>query len=325
MSDLTFLIVDDDPDTLAMLEDIFRTYFSQHQVVACESVKDALAKRDDHAFDIVLSDLKLGDGDGVSLVKELQIQAPESAYLLFSGGAELSDALAAINDVRIEKFLTKPIAIAELVAAVREQIDAIEKKMEIKSTSVLFDAFNKANLAIATLDVSLTVIAASDAAKSIFKEGSALLLTKEGKLVANNSRITKSFAEWLAALKDQDGDSSAQALYRVGRCDDRLPVSVMVLDLARNENSERLYHIVIIDPERRVEIPVSVLVDALEISRSEARVVQALASGSSVEEAAEKCSLSVSSARTYIKNVYSKTGISRQGQLVHRALTAVSW
>ena len=62
------------------------------------------------------------------------------------------------------------------------------------------------------------------------------------------------------------------------------------------------------------------LVIMFELIPAEARLVGELARGRTVEEAAADLGLSVSSARTYLKTVFSKTGVNRQVDLVRLIL-----
>jgi DNA-binding CsgD family transcriptional regulator len=47
-----------------------------------------------------------------------------------------------------------------------------------------------------------------------------------------------------------------------------------------------------------------------------------MASGNSLDEAAEKMNVTVSTARTYLKQVFSKTGTGRQAELMRLILTS---
>jgi DNA-binding CsgD family transcriptional regulator len=53
-----------------------------------------------------------------------------------------------------------------------------------------------------------------------------------------------------------------------------------------------------------------------DLTRSEARVATALASGRSLTEAALQAGITVKTARTYLERIFRKTGASHQGQLV---------
>ena len=63
---------------------------------------------------------------------------------------------------------------------------------------------------------------------------------------------------------------------------------------------------------------------ALGLTRSEARIADALARGLSLIEAAALLGISPETARTYSKLIYSKTGTRGQGDLVRLILTSIA-
>ena len=67
----------------------------------------------------------------------------------------------------------------------------------------------------------------------------------------------------------------------------------------------------------------TVLMGLFGLTRAEARLTAALAAGKSVEEVALESSVSLNTARTHLKSVLTKTGTSRQGELVALVLRSV--
>jgi DNA-binding CsgD family transcriptional regulator len=81
--------------------------------------------------------------------------------------------------------------------------------------------------------------------------------------------------------------------------------------------------IFIADPESgRIHDP-EVLGAMYSLTHSEAELVRLLATGMSLEEAAEGRGVSVNTARSHLKHVFAKTGTSRQGELVRLVLSGV--
>ena len=71
--------------------------------------------------------------------------------------------------------------------------------------------------------------------------------------------------------------------------------------------------------------PVSaqVLQQIYGLTRAEIVLVQALASGPSLEEAAHVIGIAVNTARTHLKHIFIKTGAKRQSELIHQGETGV--
>jgi DNA-binding CsgD family transcriptional regulator len=57
------------------------------------------------------------------------------------------------------------------------------------------------------------------------------------------------------------------------------------------------------------------------LTRAEIVLVQALASGNSLEEAAHNIGIAVNTARTHLKHIFIKTGAKRQSELIHQVET----
>jgi two-component system response regulator RegA len=61
-------------------------------------------------------DLRLGDGNGLDLVGELQVANPETRVVILTGYGNLATAVAAVKDGAID-YLTKPVDPEDLVQA----------------------------------------------------------------------------------------------------------------------------------------------------------------------------------------------------------------
>jgi DNA-binding CsgD family transcriptional regulator/PAS domain-containing protein len=74
-------------------------------------------------------------------------------------------------------------------------------------------------------------------------------------------------------------------------------------------------------PEYQTVSGSSVLQDLLDLTPAEARLTSALVSGKTIRQFAEEAEVTLNTARTHLKSVFSKTGVSRQADLVRLALT----
>ena len=91
------LVVDDDPQTCAVL----KTYFGRHgyEVSTASGAGEALRMASGGNFDLVLLDLLLPDGDGLGTLEKMKAGRPEVPVLIITGmGADeglLEESLAA--------------------------------------------------------------------------------------------------------------------------------------------------------------------------------------------------------------------------------------
>jgi response regulator RpfG family c-di-GMP phosphodiesterase len=68
-------------------------------------------------FSVVMSDMRMPGMDGAELLSRVRQTSPDSVRILLTGQAEMKAAIAAINQGQIFRFLTKPCAPADLLAA----------------------------------------------------------------------------------------------------------------------------------------------------------------------------------------------------------------
>jgi len=100
------LVVDD--DTLVsevLVETITR---AGYECLAAHSGEEAIAKFDDRSFDIVLSDLKMQEMDGLALLKNIRKLSPETLVVMITAYGTVENAVKAIK-MGAYDFLLKPI------------------------------------------------------------------------------------------------------------------------------------------------------------------------------------------------------------------------
>ncbi|MFD2233311.1 response regulator [Phaeospirillum tilakii] len=81
-------------------------------------MEEALAALATAAYDAVILDLGLADGDGLTLLRDLRRRANPVPVLIISARERLEDRLAGLN-AGADDYLAKPFALAELVARLR--------------------------------------------------------------------------------------------------------------------------------------------------------------------------------------------------------------
>ena len=111
----TILIVDDDPEILNLLPD-----FLADLPVKCHianSGRAALALIADHAIDVVISDIKMPEMDGLALLQKLQAQGFAGPVVLMTGIVDINMMYLAWKLGAFD-FLDKPIDIEKLLTIV---------------------------------------------------------------------------------------------------------------------------------------------------------------------------------------------------------------
>jgi len=106
MSKQHVLIVDDEPDIRELLE-ITLSRMGLETVTAqdLQSAKSALSQ---HSFNLCLTDMKLPDGNGISLVEHIQAQSPELPVAIITAFGSMDLAINALKAGAFD-FISKPI------------------------------------------------------------------------------------------------------------------------------------------------------------------------------------------------------------------------
>jgi CheY-like chemotaxis protein len=100
------LCVDDETNILQAIERQFRRKFEINTALGPENGLQAI--REDGPFAVVVSDLRMPGMDGIQFLSRVRECAPDAVRIMLTGQADLSDAIAAVNQGSIFQFLTKP-------------------------------------------------------------------------------------------------------------------------------------------------------------------------------------------------------------------------
>ena len=106
MTRATALIVDDEPDILELVS----ITCARLGVVAATagSLGEARTLLDGHRFDLCLTDMRLPDGDGIELVREIGERHPETPVAMITAFGNMESAVAAMKAGAFD-FVPKPL------------------------------------------------------------------------------------------------------------------------------------------------------------------------------------------------------------------------
>ena len=116
----TVLVVDDEESVAVTIRAILK--MDGHDVTAVTSGKEAVRLLNERQYDVVLTDLRLGDMDGVDVLREVQRTSPDTAAIMLTGYASLESAVSALRSGAYD-YLMKPSDVEELRATVNRAIE----------------------------------------------------------------------------------------------------------------------------------------------------------------------------------------------------------
>ena len=120
------LVIDDEPSLLHVLElGLSRAGFF---VGTAASYAEALARLEDR-WDLVVTDLQLPDGDGLSILRQVKEASPETAVMVLTAHGSADTAVAAMK-LGAHDYLTKPFDIDELRIRARQAIEGENLRRE---------------------------------------------------------------------------------------------------------------------------------------------------------------------------------------------------
>jgi DNA-binding NtrC family response regulator len=136
MAKATLLLVDDDRHVLHSMADWLRE--QGYQVETAASRAESLAMLGRKGFDVVLADIRLGDGDGFDILAHCRRQHPSTAVILITGYGTVESAVEAIRAGAFD-FLTKPLIDEELEMAIQRAIQQRKVLEENKNLKAQLD------------------------------------------------------------------------------------------------------------------------------------------------------------------------------------------
>jgi len=125
------LIIDDERSIRNTLKDILE--FEKHQVSLAENGLKGLETAQNEMFDLIFSDIKMPEMDGIELLTQLKEKEIEAPIVMISGHGNIETAVECIKKGAFD-FIEKPIDLNRLLITVR---NALEKKDLVVETKNL--------------------------------------------------------------------------------------------------------------------------------------------------------------------------------------------
>ena len=122
-SKYTVLLLDDDPEIIASIGSLLALETDYH-VITFTSASEAAEKIKTQEIDLAIVDYLLpGALDGIEFLIALRKKQPYSIRMILTAYADKENAIQAINDVGLYKYLEKPWEGEELLRIIRKGLE----------------------------------------------------------------------------------------------------------------------------------------------------------------------------------------------------------
>lgn len=129
MSRRSILIVDDEVSIRKALQRALER--EGYAVTAVKDVQEARSLAKETTYNLIISDLILPDGNGISLIEAVRTASPEIASIIITGNATVESAIQATKK-GVFHYVTKPFNIDEVIVLVSKALEHTQLNLENK-------------------------------------------------------------------------------------------------------------------------------------------------------------------------------------------------
>lgn len=224
------LIIDDEERLRKLLARILQ--LEGYEVLEASTAKEGLNKLKNDAIDVVISDVKLPDMNGIDLTKKIKIDYPASEIIVLTAYGTINDGVTAIKNGAFD-YITKGddnekiiplISKATDKAILQRRVLELESKLSVKfgfdrivGTSTAITNAIKLAQRVAGTDTTVMILGETGTGKEVFAESIHQASTRSNKpfVAINCSAFSKELLEselfghkagaFTGAIKDKKG------------------------------------------------------------------------------------------------------------------------
>ena len=311
-----------------------------YRVIEAADGEDALAQLTAVRPDLILCDISMPGMDGYGLLRQMQERAEDYADIPFMFLSALTDRREVVEGKLLgaDDYLTKPIDFDLLLATVHARLRQVTRIRNFAADvehgeetrlSLLSSAEAGSTGFGAVLDLISTAIVLIGAERDVcFINRAAQELSESCPRLAfiltsavNLANGMTGFAAWLDALLAQDDDSGISSFHLP--CDDGAEELRMVGCHLGNDGKAGPQLALFLTRSGKVS-PLSpeLLAALFGFTPAEGLVASALAQGEKPSDIAVSLGIAQTTVAFHIRNIFQKTGVSRQASLVVLLLTS---
>lgn len=250
-----------------------------------------------------------GHGDGIHVV----LARSARRFGLFSATRHKNEGLIEANDIAIMRLLAPHLRRAVTISDMMD-LKAVESE-------ALSATLNRLALAVVVVGSDKRILHANEAARDMLASG-VRIASRQGRLAARDRAADTELSQAIDLAGSDETTLGAAGIGVSLRSADAQPALAHVLPLARGEIRTRLIPqataaVFINTPEPRAVPDLRAVAQSYGLTPAEARVTgQLLAGAGSLAEVAATLGVSLRTVKTHLSQVFAKTGVSRQADLI---------
>jgi len=324
--------VDDEKRVLAGLKRRLRGQMTHWEMSFFDSPVDALDAFRKNEPTVAVVDIRMPDMNGIELARKIREYGHNTVCIILSGSTDFNLAVSSINDANIFRYYVKPCPVEELTCGITEAIEHQRERFLPLNAETPEPKPGGSLAAISTTGLELIpygVVVCNTDGKAIFvnSRASRILGNEESLSLDTEHRLRAGYVEETQKLRNaisEAREESAMTALTLG-ADSEQPLRVTVQPFD-DKNGAMPGHVgLFVFSESEVSMPApKLLMEMFGLTISESRLTSQLSKGLSIEEAAAECGITKSSARTYLKSIFMKVGVSRQAELVRTVLVSLA-
>ncbi len=119
------LVVDDEPDIASTIADYLRREVPGLDVHTAGSAVDAMSKLLDEKIDVLVTDYRMPDIDGIQLIRRVREKGIDIEIIMVTAYPDLRLAMRAVNDYEVRNFINKPVDPKQMLKMVVRAADQV--------------------------------------------------------------------------------------------------------------------------------------------------------------------------------------------------------
>jgi two-component system response regulator GlrR len=136
MADKRLLVVDDDTNLLELVRR--KLSAAEYEIKTALTASEAIKAVEEENFHLCVADLRLADGDGISLMNELHAISPHMPVIILTGYGSVESAVDAMKKGAYS-YLTKPFDTQELLLQIERAVENSRLNFEVQRLQGLLE------------------------------------------------------------------------------------------------------------------------------------------------------------------------------------------